>query len=46
MAGGSFLYISASDLIPETHKEKGYKNAVFLLFGVIFLFVISKTLGA
>jgi zinc and cadmium transporter len=46
MAGGSFLYISASDLIPETHKDKGYKNAVSLLLGVFFLFIISKTLGA
>jgi len=46
MAGGSFLYISASDLIPETHKEKGYQNTVFLLLGVFFLFIISNTLGA
>ena len=46
MAGGSFLYISASDLIPETHKEKGYRNTVSLLLGVFFLFIISKTLGA
>ncbi|MBW2624569.1 MAG: ZIP family metal transporter, partial [Deltaproteobacteria bacterium] len=29
LAGGSFLYISASDLIPETHEEKGLHNAGF-----------------
>jgi len=26
MAGGSFLYIAASDLIPETHEEKGERK--------------------
>lgn len=45
MAGGSFLYISASDLIPETHEEKKYENAGFLLLGVIFLLLLSKTLA-
>ena len=43
MAGGSFLYIGASDLIPETHEEKGFLNAGFLLLGVILLYSLSKT---
>jgi zinc and cadmium transporter len=42
MAGGSFLYIAASDLIPETHEEKGLVNAGCLLFGVIILYILSK----
>jgi zinc and cadmium transporter len=42
MAGGSFLYIGASDLIPETHEEKGVANAGFLLFGILVLFSLSK----
>ncbi len=42
MAGGSFLYISASDLIPETHEEKGFRNAGFLLLGVLFLYSLSR----
>ena len=45
MAGGSFLYIGASDLIPETHEEKGLENAGFLLLGVLFLYSLSKTIG-
>ncbi len=45
MAGGSFLYIGASDLIPETH-EKGFENAGFLLLGVVFFYFLSKWLGA
>jgi zinc and cadmium transporter len=45
MAGGSFLYIAASDLIPETHEEKRFRNAGFLLLGVLFLYSLSKTMG-
>ncbi|MCJ7686434.1 MAG: ZIP family metal transporter [Desulfobacteraceae bacterium] len=44
MAGGSFLYIAASDLIPETHEEKRFGNAGFLLLGVLFLYLLSKTI--
>ena len=46
MAGGSFLYIGASDLIPETHEEKGVANAGFLLLGILFLFSLSKMIRA
>ena len=42
VAGGSFLYIAASDLIPETHEKKGFQNAGFLLLGVIILCVLSQ----
>jgi len=45
MAGGSFLYIAASDLIPETHEEKGFINAGFLLLGVLFLYSLFKTVA-
>ena len=45
MAGGSFLYVGASDLIPETHQEKGLKNAGFLFLGVLVLYLISKTVN-
>jgi zinc and cadmium transporter len=42
MAGGSFLYIGASDLIPETHEKGGIANALFLLSGILCLFFLSK----
>lgn len=45
MAGGSFLYIGAADLIPETHEEKGFRNAVSLLVGVIFLYTLTHLMG-
>jgi zinc and cadmium transporter len=44
MAGGSFLYVGASDLIPETHEEKGFRNAGFLLLGVLFLYSLSRVI--
>jgi zinc and cadmium transporter len=45
IAGGSFLYIAASDLIPETHEEKGFVNAGFLLLGVLCLYSLSKAVA-
>ena len=44
LAGGSFLYIAASDLIPETHEKKGFQNAGFLLMGVLLLYLLSQAL--
>ncbi|MFO8164503.1 MAG: ZIP family metal transporter [Desulfatiglandales bacterium] len=46
MAGGSFLYVGASDLIPETHEEKGITNAAFLFLGILCLFSLSKMITA
>lgn len=41
-AAGSFIYVAASDLIPQTHKAKNKLNAAILLLGVVFLAVINK----
>lgn len=41
---GSFIYISASDLIPELHKEPKIKKSVisfsFFLLGALFMYLI------
>lgn len=46
LTAGGFIYISASDLIPELHKEKdGNKaNLAFLLFilGIMFMWWMAK----
>ena len=43
-AAGGFIYIAASDLIPELHKEEGGKKllgvAIFLL-GILFIYAIT-----
>ncbi len=41
IAGGSFLYIAASDLVPETHEREVLKNVVFLLMGSGLLYLLT-----
>jgi len=44
-AAGGFIYIAASDLVPELHKEKNLKKTIlsFLLFvvGVVFMWGVK-----
>jgi ZIP family zinc transporter/zinc and cadmium transporter len=40
-AGGSFLYVAASDLIPETHEEAVLQNVVSLLAGAGFIYLLT-----
>ncbi|MBE0597617.1 MAG: ZIP family metal transporter, partial [Desulfuromonadales bacterium] len=35
MAAGSFVYIAASDLIPESHRARGWKGSAALLAGLL-----------
>lgn len=41
-AAGTFIYISASDLVPMTHKNHGWANGLFMLLGVGFILLINK----
>ncbi len=45
VAGGSFLYVAASDLIPETHERDILQNVAFLLFGAGLLYFLSILFG-
>ncbi len=40
-ASGFFLYISASDLIPQTHTENNALNFVILTLGVLLMFLLK-----
>ena len=42
VAGGSFLYVAASDLIPETHERDVLQNVVFLLAGAGLFYFLSR----
>jgi zinc and cadmium transporter len=48
-AAGGFIYIAASDLIPELHKEKDMKKSfisfLFFIVGVLFIFGTKILLG-
>ena len=41
VAGGSFLYVAASDLIPETHGQNVLQNVISLLTGVGLLYLLT-----
>lgn len=45
VAGGSFLYVAASDLIPETHERDVLQNVFFLLVGAGFLYLLTFLFG-
>lgn len=45
IAAGSFLYVAASDLIPEIHKKSKWGNILLTLFGVLVPIVIKRLLG-
>jgi zinc and cadmium transporter len=44
-AAGSFIYIAAADLIPETHKEEKRINTLVLLAGMVVLYILGRILG-
>ena len=44
LAAGSFIYIAAADLIPETHKSQSKVSAGLLIAGVLVLGVIGHLL--
>lgn len=45
VAGGSFLYVSASDLVPEAHENGAFPNALFFLGGAGFLYALTVLFG-
>lgn len=45
LVAGSFLYISAADLIPETHRSGNKKSFLFVLLGLAFLILITQLIG-
>lgn len=48
-AAGGFIYIAASDLIPELHKEESMKKSmlsfVFFVIGILFLLGVKIVVG-
>jgi ZIP family zinc transporter/zinc and cadmium transporter len=41
MTAGSFIFLSASDLIPETHKSKNRTTSLMLFIGAIFVLMLE-----
>ncbi|HHL39419.1 MAG TPA: ZIP family metal transporter [Deltaproteobacteria bacterium] len=45
VAAGSFIYIAASDLLPETHKNMRRSNIVLVLAGVFLVYLTTYLRG-
>ncbi|MHA2389306.1 MAG: ZIP family metal transporter, partial [Candidatus Hodarchaeales archaeon] len=41
LAAGTFIYVSASDLIPQTHGSQNLKTMVSFLLGAFVIILIS-----
>ena len=41
LAAGTFVYVAASDLIPETHASNNLQNLAAFLIGALFIYGIS-----
>jgi ZIP family zinc transporter/zinc and cadmium transporter len=44
-SAGSFIYIGASDLLPETHKNTSRANILLVLVGVGLVYLVTKHIG-
>ncbi len=44
-SAGSFIYIGASDLLPETHKNTARLNILLVLAGVVLVYIITSVTG-
>lgn len=41
-AGGSFIYIAASDLIPESHRSRGLSATLALCCGILIAWLAGR----
>lgn len=44
LVAGSFLYVAATDLVPEVHKKSQFSNILLFLLGILFPFVVMRLL--
>ena len=46
LTAGSFIYLAAADLLPETHKRRNRANALFFFLGIGAVALIGKIFAA
>lgn len=44
LTAGNFIYIAATDLIPETHKKSAKSSVLLIIVGVLLVYVLSQVL--
>jgi zinc transporter ZupT len=45
ITAGNFIYIAATDLIPETHKQSARSSTVLVIVGMAFVYALKQALG-
>jgi len=45
IAAGSFIYVSASDLLPETHRNSRKTNILLVILGTLLVYIVGNTMG-
>lgn len=45
IAAGSFIYVGASDLLPETHKNSSRKNILSVVSGALLIYLVGHFIG-
>jgi len=45
ITAGNFIYISATDLIPETHKKSAKSSILLVITGIVLVLILRKILG-
>ncbi len=44
LTAGNFIYIAATDLIPETHKKSAKSSTILVIVGIIIVYVLHEIL--
>lgn len=42
ITAGNFIYISATDLIPETHKKSARSSVVLVIVGIVIVYILRQ----
>ena len=45
ITAGSFIYVGASDLLPETHKNSDKRNILSVISGVLLIYIVGHFIG-
>jgi zinc and cadmium transporter len=45
VTAGSFIYIAAADLVPESHRSRSLTTAAFVILGLLMMFAINSVTG-
>ncbi|MFZ3063147.1 MAG: ZIP family metal transporter [Actinomycetota bacterium] len=45
LAGGTFIYVGAADLLPQVHRKPNALNAFLVIVGILFVLIVGRFVG-